>query len=150
VGGCGWVGGVEWCVCWWCEIKCWLVGQDCQVWGQNALWIKSFNWPSMIFGFSCPTTLAQRAFVEGVASPEIDLILVGLARTIHTYVYTMYIRHFWQGKYGHIRCTYTVLANPRYWRSLVPLHSGWFSLLMFGAISTACVVFLLLCNRLSH
>ena len=40
---------------------------------------------------------------------------VELARTIHTYVYTVYIRHFWQGNhhiYGHIRCVYTVLANP--------------------------------------
>ena len=29
----------------------------------------------------------------------------------------MYIRHFWQGNhriYGHIRCIYTVLANPTY------------------------------------
>jgi len=28
---------------------------------------------------------------------------------------TLYIRHFWQGNhhtYGHIRCVYTVLANP--------------------------------------
>ena len=40
---------------------------------------------------------------------------LGLAKTIHTYVYTVYIRHFWQGNYhtyGHIRCTYAVLANP--------------------------------------
>jgi len=37
----------------------------------------------------------------------------GLARTI--YIYTVYIRYFWQGNhqiYGHIRCIYTVLANP--------------------------------------
>jgi len=36
---------------------------------------------------------------------------LGLARTI----YTVYIRYFWQGNhriYGHIRCIYTVLANP--------------------------------------
>jgi len=41
---------------------------------------------------------------------------VGLARTIHTYVCTVHIRYFKQGNhhtYGHIRCAYTVLANPR-------------------------------------
>ena len=30
---------------------------------------------------------------------------------------TLYLRYFWQGYhqlYGHIRCIYTVLANPRY------------------------------------
>jgi hypothetical protein len=29
--------------------------------------------------------------------------------------YTVYVRYFWQGNhqiYGHIRCIYTVLANP--------------------------------------
>ena len=29
----------------------------------------------------------------------------------------MYIRYFWQGHhhtYGHIRCVYTALANPKY------------------------------------
>ena len=34
----------------------------------------------------------------------------------HIYnIYTAYIQYFWQGKhqiYGHIRCIYTVLANP--------------------------------------
>ena len=32
-------------------------------------------------------------------------------------IYTVYIRYFWQGNhriYGHIRCIYTVLANPTY------------------------------------
>jgi len=42
-------------------------------------------------------------------------------RTIHMYrvgqnhIYTVYTRYFWQGNhqiYGHIRCIYTVLANP--------------------------------------
>jgi hypothetical protein len=37
----------------------------------------------------------------------------------HTYIciYTVYVRHFWQGKYrtyGRIRCTNMVLANPVY------------------------------------
>ena len=38
---------------------------------------------------------------------------VGLARTL--YIYTVCIRYFWQKNhliYGHIRCIYTVLANP--------------------------------------
>ena len=32
-------------------------------------------------------------------------------------IYTVYIQYFWQGnnqEYGHIRCVYTVLANPMY------------------------------------
>jgi len=32
--------------------------------------------------------------------------------------YTVYIRYFWQEThhtYGHIRCVYTVLANPTCW-----------------------------------
>jgi hypothetical protein len=39
---------------------------------------------------------------------------VGLARTIYIYIYGAYT-FFWQGihqLYGHIRCVYTVLANP--------------------------------------
>ena len=39
------------------------------------------------------------------------------------HIYTVYIRYFWQGKhqiYGHIRCMYTVLANPMYNPSMFP------------------------------
>jgi len=39
-------------------------------------------------------------------------VFLGLARTI--YIYTVYIRYYWQGNhqmYGHIQCIYTVLAN---------------------------------------
>jgi len=44
-------------------------------------------------------------------------LYVGLARTIYIHIYTVYIRYFWQGDrriYGHIRCIYTVLADPIY------------------------------------
>jgi hypothetical protein len=40
-----------------------------------------------------------------------------MARVGQNHIYTVYIRHFWQGNhqiYGHIRCIYTVLANPMY------------------------------------
>ena len=40
---------------------------------------------------------------------------VGWARTKYLYIYTVYIRYSKQGNhhtYGHIRCVYTVLANP--------------------------------------
>jgi len=33
-------------------------------------------------------------------------------------IYTVCIRYFWQGNhqiYGHIKCIYTVLANPTYY-----------------------------------
>ena len=39
------------------------------------------------------------------------------------YMYTVYIRSFWQGNHhiygGHIRCIYTVLANPTYYPKLM-------------------------------
>jgi len=38
-------------------------------------------------------------------------------RVGQNHIYTVYIRYFWQGNhqiYGHIRCIYTVLANPTY------------------------------------
>jgi len=56
-------------------------------------------------------SLSSRCFTCG------DGIRLGLAQTIHAYAYTVYVRYFWQGNYhtyGHIRCTYTVLANPTY------------------------------------
>ena len=51
----------------------------------------------------------------GGCAALLDYSCLGLARTIHLYVYTVYIRYFWQGThhtYGHIRCRYTILANP--------------------------------------
>ena len=39
------------------------------------------------------------------------------SRVGQNYIYTVYIRYFWQGNYeiyGHIRFIYTVLANPIY------------------------------------
>jgi hypothetical protein len=42
-------------------------------------------------------------------------VCVQLARTV--YIYTVYIQYVWQvndQRYGHIRCVYTVLANPKY------------------------------------
>jgi len=38
-----------------------------------------------------------------------------ICRVGQNHTYTVYIRYFWQGHhqiYGHIRCIYTVLANP--------------------------------------
>jgi len=51
-----------------------------------------------------------------------DDVVVGLlahriCRVGQNHIYTVYIRCFWQRnhqKYGHIRCIYTVLANPTY------------------------------------
>jgi len=40
-----------------------------------------------------------------------------MCRAGQNHIYTVYIRYFWQGNhqiYGHIRCIYTVLANPTY------------------------------------
>jgi len=53
--------------------------------------------------------------------PTLVMVDVGLARKIYTYMYTVYIRYFWQGitKYTNIRpytvcIVCTVLANPRW------------------------------------
>jgi len=47
--------------------------------------------------------------------------LVFIIRVGQNHINTVYIRHFWQGNYqiyGHIRCIYTVLANPIHARGL--------------------------------
>jgi hypothetical protein len=41
----------------------------------------------------------------------------GCIRVGQNHIYTVYIQYFWQENheiYGHIRCIYTVLANPGY------------------------------------
>jgi len=41
-----------------------------------------------------------------------------ITRVGQNHIYTEYIRYFWQGNhqiYGHIRCIYTVLANPTHY-----------------------------------
>jgi hypothetical protein len=45
------------------------------------------------------------------------LTCIHMVRIGQNHIYTVYIRYFWQGYhqiYGHIRCIYTVLANPTY------------------------------------
>ena len=49
-------------------------------------------------------------------------------RVGQNHIYTVFIRYFWQGShqiYGHIRCVYTVLANPK--ASLSITSAYWFS-----------------------
>jgi hypothetical protein len=46
------------------------------------------------------------------------IVRVGL-----NHIYTVYIWYFWQGNhqmYGHIRCIYTVLANPNHNHCTLP------------------------------
>jgi len=75
-------------------------------------------------------TCGEIAYVEFFAAHNTESIhrkygcmlcaTIGLARTIC--LYTVHIRYYWQGNhqiYGHIRCIYTVLANPRYTQ---PVH----------------------------
>ena len=45
-----------------------------------------------------------------------------MVRVGQNHMYMVYIRYFWQGNhqiYGHIRCIYTVLANPRHLPSYI-------------------------------
>ena len=55
----------------------------------------------------------------GSGQPHVHIIYIqlGLAKSIHIYVYTVYVRYIRQRNhhtYGHIRCVYKVLANPIY------------------------------------
>ena len=46
-----------------------------------------------------------------------DSTLSSMCRVGQNHIYTVYIRCFWQENhqiYGHIRCIYTVLANPKH------------------------------------
>ena len=45
----------------------------------------------------------------------LKLIVLHIFKVGQNHIYTVHIRYFWQGNhqiYGHIRCIYTVLANP--------------------------------------
>jgi hypothetical protein len=50
-----------------------------------------------------------------VALSERHKMKLQISRVGQNHIYTVYIRYFWQGNhqiYGHLRCIYTVLANP--------------------------------------
>jgi len=69
-----------------------------------------------------------------------------MCRVGQKHIYTVYIRYFWQGNhqiYGHIRCAYTVLANPIHVPSLTFLQDKLqCKLLRTELSSTATVCFL--------
>jgi len=47
----------------------------------------------------------------------VAVLTLCMCRVGQNHIYTVYIRYFWQGFYqiyGHIRCIYTVMANPMY------------------------------------
>ena len=56
-------------------------------------------------------------YPTGVSVPASPFKQAGMHRVGQNHIYTVYTQYFWQGNrqiYGHIRCIYTVLANPRY------------------------------------
>jgi len=60
----------------------------------------------------CSREITKYKVIYGVRT-----VFVAGKITIHTFIYGLYIRYFWQGNhhtYGHIRCRYMVLANPKY------------------------------------
>ena len=62
----------------------------------------------------------------------------GLARTIHVYICTVFIRYFWQGnlhKYGHIRYVHMVLANTA-WHACLLTQALRKQLLLSGDVPT--------------
>jgi len=96
----------------------------CKYFSRLVKWAACKNWSF------CPPAANQGGGIKRHA-------FVGLARTIHVYVYTVYIRYSKQRNhhtYSHIRCAYTVLANPMYlWR----VSSVLFSYLQIN-LSSAC------------
>jgi len=66
----------------------------------------------------CMCVCAVASAVLGATdTQELLVIICDMSRVGQNHIYTVYIRYFWQGNhqiYGHIRCIYTVLANPRY------------------------------------
>jgi hypothetical protein len=64
-------------------------------------------------------TVYDRIFGDSLPKvPLLHRVYVVLANPIYVYgvYYIQYIQYYWQGNhliYGHIRCTYTVLANPK-------------------------------------
>ena len=61
---------------------------------------------------------------DGISTPHITVkLMISLPnipfihRVGQDHIYTVHIQYFWQGNcqiYNHIRCIYTVLANPIY------------------------------------
>ena len=69
-------------------------------------------------------TLGNPCFGWTISERTICMCRVG-----QNHIYTVCIRYFWQGNhhiYGHIRCIYTVLANPMYvaqaYPACIPIH----------------------------
>ena len=61
--------------------------------------ISGLLWPLLMF-FSCSLTILQ------------------IYRVGDNHIYLVYIRYFWQGNrqiYGHIRCIFTIQANPAFY-----------------------------------
>ena len=68
-----------------------------------------------------------RCIYTVLANPRYTVIYgvqyVGLARTIHSQEFTVYVRYFWQGNlFGHILYVYTILANPTNTALAKPVH----------------------------
>ena len=54
---------------------------------------------------------------HSISWAETHYKLLNIARVGQNHIYTVFLRYFWQGNhqiYGHIRCIYTVLANPKH------------------------------------
>jgi len=59
----------------------------------------------------------QQAYTIHITEKEDDVLYGCNISRVGQNPITVYIRYFWQGNhqmYGHIRCIYTVLANPKY------------------------------------
>jgi len=59
----------------------------------------------------------RKARACGTTCTKVTWLFSTISRVGQNHIYTVHIRYFWQGNhqiYGHIRCIYTVLANPNY------------------------------------
>ena len=105
-----------WCVVLGC-VSGWAWCRSVGVWGGGGVGGERFGrWGRFIVFFLCREKCASAV---GQTPKCFHLPLAGIimCRVGQNHIYTVYIRYIWQGNhqiYGHIRCIYTVLANPNY------------------------------------
>jgi hypothetical protein len=95
-------------------------------------------------------------FVWLVRTVYICRIWPYICRDGQNHIYTVYIRYFWQGNhqiYGHIRCIYTVLANPKYMVTSLHkyrIYTVYIYIYIFWPTLVVCAFILTLATRMGH
>jgi len=100
-----------------------------------------------VSGLTRPTGW-QKNWGHWLMTPGTHWSVVHMHRVGQNHIYTVCIRYFWQGNhwiYGHMRCIFTVLANPTLdmhneWRNVVACCVQWCSVRLERALFGQMVV----------